>query len=189
MLPSWYQHLVSHAHPGVRFLGLLVGYLVVFLIAVILSHLFLPEGVLRGRTTGGNLSLADSESTVTLQILVYNLISVGIVTIASLFARRTSPSEPYVSVGQQPRWILALLNGISLGTHIVGTERREVSLGEKMTGLHVLNSVASLWEFAGLAMVSAPLDDKALILTIGKATVKRSFAAVPFTTRDLLLLV
>lgn len=189
MLPSWYRHLVSHAHPGVRFLALLVGYLVVFLIAVILSHLFLPEGVLRGRTTGGNLSLADSESTVTLQILVYNLISVGIVAIASLFARRTSPSEPYVSVGQQPLWILALLNGIVLGTNSFGIERPDIPLGEKMTGLLDLTSVAALWEIAGLVMISAALADKALILTTGKETVKRSFADVPFTKRELLLLV
>src|SRR5690606_17067839 len=130
MLPSWCQRLVSHPHPGVRFLALLAGYLVVFLMAVVLSHLFLPEGVLRGRTTGGNLSLAESVGAATLQILVYNLISVGIVIIASLFARRRFPGEPYVSVGQQPLWIAALLNGIVQGTNSFGIERPEVTLGQ-----------------------------------------------------------
>ena len=38
-------------------------------------------------------------------------------------------------------------------------------------------------------MISAALADKALILTTGKETVTRSLADVPFTKRDLLLLV
>lgn len=189
MLPSWCQRLVSHPHPGVRFLALLAGYLVVFLMAVVLSHLFLPEGVLRGRTTGGNLSLAESVGAATLQILVYNLISVGIVIIASLFARRRFPGEPYVSVGQQPLWILALLNGIVLGTNSFGIERPEVPLGEKITGLLDLTRFAALWEIAGLVLISAVLADKALILTTGRETVRRRFADMPFTKRDLLLLV
>lgn len=189
MLPSGYRRLASHPHPGVRFLALLVGYLAAFLAAVILSHLFLPEGVLRGWTAGGNLSLADSAGTVTLQILVYNLITVGIVIIASLFARRRSPGEPYVSVGQQPLWVLALLNGIVLGTNSFGIGRPDMPLGEKITGLLDLTRVAALWEIAGLVLVSAVLADKALVLTTGRETVRRRFADVSFTKRDVLLLV
>jgi len=173
----------------VRFLALLVSYLVAFLVAVILSHLFLPEGVLRGRTTGGDLSLADSVGTVTLQILVYNGISVGVIIIASLFARRRSPGEPYVSVGQQPLWVLALLNGIVLGTNSFGIQRPDVPLGQKVTGLLDLTRVAALWEIVGLVLVSAVLADKALVLTTGRETVRRRFAEVPFTKRDVLLLV
>lgn len=189
MLPSWYQRLVSHPHPGVRFLALLVGYLVAFLMAAVLSHLLLPEGVLRGRTPGGNLSLPENVGEATLQILAYNLISVGIVTIASLFARRRFPGEPYVSVGQQPLWILALLNGIVLGTNSFGIERPDVPLGETITGLLDLTRVAALWEIAGLVLIAAVLADKALILTTGRETVRRRLADMPFTKRDLLLLV
>lgn len=189
MLPPWYRRLISQPHPGVRFLALLLGYLASFLLAVVLSHLFLPEGVLRGRTTGGALSLADSVGRVTLQLLVYNLIAVGIVMIASLFARRASPGEPYASVGQQPLWVLALLNGTVLGTNSFGIERPDVPLSEKIAGLLDLTRFAALWEIAALVLIAAVLADKALVLTTGRETVSRRFADVPFTKRDLLLLV
>lgn len=153
-----------------RFFAFLLTFWVLFVTTIVISHLSLPEGLLLGKTTGGNLELSSNFFVSTLQILTYNLISIICIVIGSLFARRKNEKDVYHSYGANVLIVLAVLFGLVLGTNSFGIQVENVSLLYKILGLFDVTQRSAIWEITSIIMMTSVFSNKSLVFTTGKKT-------------------
>lgn len=137
---------------------------------MILSHLLLPEGLLRRFSEGRGGDAVDDYGTVVSQLLPFNLVSVVIIAVTSLFARRKDASRPFLPVSLTVVPVLFVMNGLVLGTNSFAIRVANTGLFEKTIGLFDLTRYAALWEMGAQLLVAAALFHQSLWRQTGADT-------------------
>ena len=73
--------------------------LVIFFATVVISYYLLPEGVLKNKNPAQSWETSDNTLILTFQIFFYNMLSVLIISLASLFGKKESGEDNYLSIG------------------------------------------------------------------------------------------
>ncbi|NLD87434.1 MAG: hypothetical protein GX633_04165, partial [Clostridiales bacterium] len=82
-----------------RIIWTVVLFFTVFFGIMILSYFLLPEGLLKNKNPLQSWETSDSILILTLQVFIYNLLSVLIISLASLFGNKKANEDNYFSVG------------------------------------------------------------------------------------------
>jgi hypothetical protein len=172
-----------------RFAVIFVLFFLVFYSLVILSQLYLPEGILRGKNSGDVFDTSSNLWISSFQIFSWNMLSVGILMIANLFAYRKNEDAPFVSYGILSMMVWAIIDGITLGTNSFGIQRDNTDLPQKLLGTFDLLHRAGMWELTGLICIASVFQQKSLILTTNKTTIKKKFGQLKFTKADFCVLI
>ncbi len=168
-----------------RYGALLAGYLAVLLTTTVIGHLLLPEGLLRSYSEGRGGAAVDNVPIIAGQIAVFNLVTVLLLVIAGLFASRRDANRPYIPTSFHVLVVLAVLNGIVLGTNSFAIPTANTSLTSKTVGLFDLSRHAALWEIAALVLLAAALYPKSLVLRTGRETETRRWRAISWTRGEI----
>ena len=179
---------VSHQNILIRLLSIMFFYWLIFSLCVTLSHIFLPEGFLKGVNTGGKIAFSSNVIISTFQIFLYNVISLVAIIIGSLFAKRKNEKETFLSLGIQVLFVLAIIFGVTLGTNSFGVEVDNTSLVNKFLGLCNVFKYSALWETTGLILFTTAFSQKALVLTTGKNTITKSIRKWSFNKSEVFLI-
>lgn len=152
--------------------------LLLYVGVTVLAYVALPDGFLRGRNPLQGWD--ESESTLILagQIFVFNLISVVIIALASLFGSRKEGESNYFSTGYVVYFTLITLNAVTLGTWSFSIESEAPSLLDRLLGMADITARSGLWEMVGQMVTTCALAHIALVRTTGRATLTRNFRDV-----------
>lgn len=157
-----------------RIIAITIIFFTFFYISIIISQLFLPEGFLKEKTIGGNLDTSSTSVVIsTLQIFLYNMISVVFIIIASAFAKRKNKEDVYCSYGINALIVLSVIDGVVLGTNSFGIDVENMPLFKKIISTFNIVTNAMMWEIMGLVLITSFLANKAIVLTTGKETYLR----------------
>lgn len=184
-----YKNILSSESTGRRFIAIVLTFFLIFYSMVILSHLFLPEGILRGKNSGDFFDTSKNIWISSLQILSWNMISVVILFVSSLFAYRKNETDSYISCGILCMITWAVIDGLTLGTNSFGVQRENMELMRKLISTFDLANHAGMWELVGLNCIASAFQQKSLILSTKKVTITKKISQLKFTRSDILFLV
>jgi hypothetical protein len=156
-------------------------FFVLFFGTVLVSYFFLPEGLLKNKNPLQSWETSDNTLILALQIFFYNLLSVLIISMASLFANKKTDESNYLSVGYMVFFTLITINSIVLGTWSFSVESEAVPLFERIICTFDPIHRAGLWEMAGQLLITCAAAHIAVIRSCGKDTVKRKFKEIQLT--------
>lgn len=152
--------------------------LVVFLLVVIVSYYFLPEGFLKNKNPLQAWDASNNSIILALQIFIYNLISVVVILIASLFSQKKEDESNYLSIGYSAFYTLIVINGLVLGTWSFSVEIQAVSLLERIVMLFDITRKAALWEMFGQLLITCAIAHISIVKISGIDSKKSSFKEI-----------
>ncbi|MDI9469896.1 MAG: hypothetical protein QM296_06795 [Bacillota bacterium] len=161
-----------------RLIWTAVLFFATFFGTVVLSYFFLPEGLLKNKNPLQNWAESDSTLILGLQIFAYNLLSVFIISLASLFGSKKENEAGYLSTGYAAFFTLVIINSVVLGTWSFSVESEAVPLLERIISTFDLSRRAALWEMLGQLLITCANAHIAVVLSSGRNTVKRSFREI-----------
>ena len=167
-----------------RIIWTFVLFLVIFFGTVMISYFFLPEGLLKNKNPLQSWETSDGILLLALQIFLYNLLSVLIISLASLFAKKKEDEANYLSVGYMAFFTLPSINGIVLGTWSFSVESKAVPLLDRMTNIFDVLHRAALWEMFGQLLITCAIAQIAIIRSSGKNTVTRKIRDIRLTNSE-----
>jgi hypothetical protein len=160
-----------------RFAVIFFLFFLIFYSMVILSHVYLPEGILRGKNSGNVFDTSSNLWLSSFQIFSWNMLSVGTLMIANLFAYRKNEDVPFISYGILSMIVWAIIDGVTLGTNSFGIQRDNTDLPQKLLGTFDLLHKAGMWELTGLICIASVFQQKSLILTTNKTTIIKNIVS------------
>ncbi|WP_058301764.1 hypothetical protein [Gorillibacterium timonense] len=164
-------------------------FLVLFFGIMIISHLILPEGVLKNKNPLQNWETSNNTYVLTLQIFLYNMLSVLVISFGSLFGQKKESEAQYLSIGYLAFFAQICINGVVLGTWSFSMGGEAVPLLNRITRTFDLVHRAGLWEMMGQLLITCALAHIATILTSGKTTVTRKFREIHLTRSESIVLI
>ncbi|MDI9497879.1 MAG: hypothetical protein QM270_05260 [Bacillota bacterium] len=157
-----------------RVLWTSILFLATFIGVVVISYYLLPEGLLKNKNPLQNWAEADSTLLLGLQIFAYNLLSVLVISLASLFGSKKEDEAGYLSTGYAAFFTLVIINSVVLGTWSFSVESEAVPLAERIISTFDLTRRAALWEMLGQLVITCAHARIAVVRSCGKKTEKRS---------------
>lgn len=91
-------------------------FLVLFFGVTIFSYFLLPEGLLKNKNPLQSWETSSNTFILTLQIFFYNILSVLVIFLGSLFGQKKEQENNYLSVGYIASLGLICVNAVVLGT-------------------------------------------------------------------------
>ena len=158
---------------SIRILWLSVAFVVVFYGVTILSHFLLPEGFLLKKNSVADFKTSENFLVCAMQIFSYNMLSILVVILGSLFARKREGEKCYKSYGCLGFFVFITLNAITLGTWSFTVNTNSVPLMERILRTFDIMHNAGLLEMYGQLLITGALATKYLVMTEGKNTTTR----------------
>lgn len=159
-------------------------FFVLFFGIVLLSYFFLPEGFLKNKNPMQSWDNSKNTLVLALQIFFYNLVSVLIIFLASLFAQKKAGEENFLSVGYMAFFTLISINALVLGTWSFSVEREAVPLLSRVVGVFDIAHRAGLWEMSGQLLICCAVAHISVIRSSGAKTAKRSFKEIGLSNSE-----
>lgn len=181
---GYFRQRLSSNNLGERVLWTTILFFVVFFGTVVFGYYLLPEGLLKNENPLQNWETSGNIYTLTMQIFAYNLISVMIIFLASLFSKKKERDSNYFSVGYTAFFVLIIINGIVLGTWSFSVESEAVHLIDRIIGIFDIMHKAALWEIAGQLLVTCAIADISLVRSSGKNVERRKFKSIRLTRAE-----
>ncbi len=161
-----------------------VLFFVLFFGIMLLSYFFLPEGLLKNKNPMQNWDNSDNTLVLALQIFLYNLLSVIIIFLASLFGQKKAGDENFLSVGYMVFFTLISINSIVLGTWSFSVDTEAVPILGRVIGVFDIAHRAGLWEMAGQLLICCAIAHISIIQSKGTETVKISFKDIRLSNSE-----
>ncbi|MDI9472215.1 MAG: hypothetical protein GX260_03870 [Tissierellia bacterium] len=152
--------------------------LVIFFATVVISYYLLPEGVLKNKNPAQSWETSDNTLILTFQIFFYNMLSVLIISLASLFGKKESGEDNYLSIGYMTFYTLIVINGIVLGTWSFSVESDAVALLERIIHIFDLAHRAAFWEMTGQLLIVCAIAHISVFQSSGNSTTKRNLKEI-----------
>ncbi len=149
--------------------------LLIFFSTTILSHYFLAEGALINKNPLQSWQTSDNMLTLFLQIFLFNLLSLIIIALASLFSQKREDEVNYLSVGYTVFFTLIFINGVILGTWSFTVASAAPPLLTRILGVFDILHKAALWEMTGQLLITCSLAQIAIVRDSGKYTMATKF--------------
>lgn len=167
-----------------RVLFSILLFLVVFFGVTITSYYFLPEGFLKSKNPLQNWETSSNTFILILQIFFYNMLSVLIIILGSLFGQKKESQTNYLSSGYLAFFTLICINGVVLGTWSFSMAGEAPPLFDRVFGAFDLIHRAGLWEMMGQLLITCAVAHIAIILTSGRKTVTRKIRHIHLTRAE-----
>lgn len=164
-------------------------FLILFFGVMILSYYLLPEELLKNKNPLQNWETSDNTLILTLQIFFYNMLSVAVIIMASLFGKKKEWEANYLSVGYITFFALIFINAIVVGTWSFSVESEAVPLPGRILRTFDLVHRAGLWEMTGQALITCAVAQIATVLTSGRETFTRKIKDIRLTKSEKYLFV
>lgn len=148
-------------------------FLIFFFGLTVISYFILPEGLLKNKHPLQNWATCENTIVLTLQIFFYNLLSVLVIVLGSLFGTKKGGEVNYFSYGYLAFFALICMNAVVLGTWSFSVESEPISLPGRILRTFDLAHRAGLWEMTGQLLIACSTAHIATILTSGKNTVTK----------------
>ena len=144
-----------------------------FLTVTILSYFLLPEGVLMGKQSA-NFETSVNIFSSSMQIFMWNMISVIVIVIGSLFAQKKVEDKNYLSIGYTAFFVLIIINAVTLGTWSFSVQTESVPLIERIVGIFNIINNGGLLEMLGQIFIVTSLANISIVLiNVKKITTKK----------------
>ncbi len=180
---------LANQNVWVRVVYAVILYISIFIATTIVSYFLLPEGMLKNKNPAQNWEMSRSVLTAALQIFAYNLGSVVLIAIVSLFAKKNKNEQRYISLGYLVMLILVVINGVVLGTWSFAIGSPPVPLLDRLLGIFDIFHRAALWEMIGQIFILSGLANIAIVRTNAKRTVARKMTEVKLTYAEKIVLI
>lgn len=171
-----------------RVLFSMLFFLILFLGVVVISYFFLPEGLLKSKNPLQNWETSNNTFTLTLQIFFYNMLSVLVIVLGSLFGQKKEVEANYLSIGYLALFTQFCINGVVLGTWSFSMTSEAIPLLERIVRTFDLTHRAGLWEMLGQLLITCAVAHIATVLSSGKNTVTRKIRDIQLTTAEKIVL-
>ncbi|MBD5134653.1 MAG: hypothetical protein HDT39_01620 [Lachnospiraceae bacterium] len=174
----------------IRIICLTVIFLIAFIGTVALSYFFLPDGFLNSYSESRDFETSSNLLVSTLQIFLFNQMSVVAILVGSIFAKKRKEKECYLTLGYYCFLLLVLLNAVILGTgSFSSTNTASIPLMERIAGMFHFAQHAGMIEMFGLLLIACSLADKYLVMTHGKNTSTRSIKEITWKKQEILCII
>ncbi|MGL6173525.1 MAG: hypothetical protein ACRC1P_02850 [Cellulosilyticaceae bacterium] len=164
-------------------------FLIVFFSVTIISYFVLPQGFLLSKNRMADFETSNTFWICTMQIFGYNMMSILLILIGSLVAKKKANEECYISYGYIGFVIYITLNAITLGTWSFTVNTNSVPLIGRLLRTFDIMHNAGLLEMYGQLLITCGLANKYLLLTDGKNTITRSVRELKFCRSEAIVLV
>lgn len=164
---------LSDNNPKVRIIFTVILFLVMFMGVMIASYYLLPEGMLKNKNPMQRWETSGNVFVLTLQIFFYNMLSVLVIIVGSLFGQKKEKETNYFSLGYLAFFTLICVNGMVLGTWSFSVVSEPLPLLGRIIRTFDLIHRAGLWEMIGQLLITCSTAHIAIIRTSGKKTTKR----------------
>jgi len=168
-----------------RILCLICISLILFVGVTILSYYILPEGILKGKTSGSVWDNSNNTIILAVQIYVWNSLSVIVVILASLFGKKRESENNYLSLGYSVFVLLIIMNAVILGTWSFSVEAEAIPLMDRITGMFDIVHRAGILEMMGQLFITCSLARIGIVLTNGKNTYTKKIKEVYFNKQEI----
>lgn len=171
---DFFKSLFYNKSVHIRFIFLMILFLIIFNGTTILSHFLLSEGFLRGKNSVLDWDTSSHLLLSTVQIFSYNSISIIIIVIANFFP--FPKKKGFMPLGYWCLMILFVLNGITLGTwSFTAINTAAPNLFNKLMRTFNISRGAGLWEMTGQMLITSATAQIAVIGADSGDTYIRSF--------------
>ncbi|MFZ2456669.1 MAG: hypothetical protein WAX07_09350 [Candidatus Altiarchaeia archaeon] len=172
-----------------RILFTAILFFIVFFGVTIISYFLLPGGLLKNKNPLQGWETSDNSFVLTLQIFFYNMLSVILIVLASLFGKKGEGETEYLSVGYTAFFTLICINAVTLGTWSFSVEHDAVPLLDRITRTFDLVHRAGLWEMMGQLLITCAVAHIATVLTSGKNTITKKINDIRLTKTEKTVLI
>ena len=166
-----------------------IVFFLVFISIVFISYFLLPEGLLKNKNPAQNWNPSNNTLVLTLQIFLYNLISVIAIFLASLFSSKKKNDKSYLSVGYTVFYTLIFINAIVLGTWSFSVESKAASLLDRVVNLFDIVHKAALWEMIGQLLITCAIAQISIFKSCEFNIVKSSFKEIKLKKTEKIVLI
>ena len=172
-----------------RIIWSIIVFFLVFISIVFISYFLLPEGLLKNKNPAQNWIPSNNNLVLTLQIFLYNLISVIVIFLASLFSSKKKNDKSYLSVGYTVFYTLIFINAIVLGTWSFSVESKAASLLDRVVNLFDIVHKAALWEMIGQLLITCAIAQISIFKSCEFNIVKSSFKEIKLKKTEKIVLI
>ena len=152
----------------IRFISLFILFFIFFNGVTIISYFLLPEGFLLEKNSILDWDTSGSTILSTIQIFLFNIISVIFIVISNYFAF-PSKDKAFMPLGYWRLIILFTLNGITLGTwSFTAINTTSPDLLSRLVKTFDILHKAGLWEITGQLLIAGATARIAIIKKDGK---------------------
>ncbi|MDV3426283.1 MAG: hypothetical protein LIR50_03705 [Bacillota bacterium] len=185
------RNLISN-NVALRITTTYICLVIIFITVTIISYYLLPQGFLlklnkqplKNWDTSSNLAISS------LQILMFNLISVAAILFGNIFSTRKNQQQSFIPLGYLAFFAIITINSITLGTWSFSVLTNEIpSLTNRIVGTFDLFHRAGLWEMSGQLLILCATVKISLIITDGRKTITKNWKTVKLSKQEILLIV
>ncbi|MDF2543133.1 MAG: hypothetical protein K0S47_2851 [Herbinix sp.] len=172
-----------------RILSTFLLFLILFFGITAISYFVLPEGILKSKNPIQNWETSRNTGILILQIFLYNMLSVLVIGIGSLFGQKREVEVNYLSVGYLAFFMLICQNAVVLGTWSFSMAGTAVPLHSRIIGTFDLMHRAGLWEMMGQLLITCAIAPIGMVLSSGKKTVTRKIINIHLSKAEKVVLI
>jgi hypothetical protein len=162
-------------------------FLVIFFTITTISNFLLPEGILRSKNPAQNWDVSNNLLAFTLQIFLFNQLSVVVILFGNTFSSRKNSEQNYVPLGYLAFFTQISINAITLGTWSFSITTEAVPLLDRIIGTFDILHRGGLWEMSGQLLILCATAKMSMIITDGKKTSVRSWREVSLSKQEVFI--
>lgn len=182
------KYKLSSPHLRERILTGFALMVALFLGVTLLSYWLLPEGILRGKNPAQSWEESSNNVTLFAQIFFFNLISVIVITLGSLFAIRPNTEHHYFSTGWLVLYTLISIYAVTLGPWSFSVERETPTILNRIIGILNVAELSVICVTVGQLFITAALARIAIMRTTGQKIENTKLGDTRLTRPELLVL-
>lgn len=167
-----------------RIVTTFILFVTIFLTITVISYFLLPEGVLRNKHPSNSWDTSNNILVSTLQIFLWNQLSVVVMLFGNLFSSRKKSEQNYFPVGYLAFLTQIVINAVTLGTWSFSVITEAVPLLDRLVGTFDIFHRAGLWEMIGQLFILCATVKISVIMTDGNKTSVRGWKEVSLSKQE-----
>jgi hypothetical protein len=162
-------------------------FVVIFFTITTISYFLLPDGILRSKNPAQNWDTSNNVLVSTLQIFLFNQLSVVVILFGNTFSSRKNSEQDYIPLGYLAFFTQISINAITLGTWSFSVVSESVPLLDRIIGTFDILHRGGLWEMSGQLLILCATAKISMIMTDGKKTSVRSWREVSLSKQEVFI--
>ena len=185
---SYFRKNLTSENVYTRIAATYILFMAVFFTITIVSYFLLPEGLLRGKHPAQNWDTSNHLLLSTLQIFLFNQLSVVVILIGNIFSSRKNPEQNFLPIGYLAFFAQISINAVTLGTWSFSVITEAVPLLDRIVRTFDIFHRAGLWEMSGQLLILCATAKISIIMTDGNKTSVRSWKEVGLSKQEVFIL-
>jgi hypothetical protein len=185
---SFFRKNLTSENVYIRIAATYILFMAVFFTITVVSYFLLPEGLLRGKHPAQSWDTSNHLLVSTLQIFLFNQLSVVMILIGNTFSSRKNPEQNYLPIGYLAFFTQISINAVTLGTWSFSVITEAVPLLDRIVRTFDILHRAGLWEMSGQLLILCASAKISIIMTDGNKTSVRSWKEVSLSKQEVFIL-